>query len=122
MKLQIFENEKEIKSEEMLRAELLYRHESYGAFWLVIDEPSMGLFINNNLACLFYAGDTEGGDTCCSVNREFAGNEDDTVDFLLENYQLDEISETTVISMEQAVNAFVSFYNTGKLSSDIAWE
>ena len=120
MKLQLFLKEVDLISEHDLREKLEHREKGvFGAFWLIDNEPTMSLFINNENACLYYMPGTE--EDKWSFNPEFKGNEDDTIDFLIENYQLDEISKTTVIPTKQAIDAFVYFYNTKKLSTAITW-
>ena len=120
MKLQTFLTEAEIISEEMLREALNYREDSkFGAFWLISDEPILALFINNNYACLYYMPSS--GNDKWSKNSDFSGNEEDTIDFLIENYQQDDISAEVVISTDRAIEAFIHYYKTSELSSHIGW-
>lgn len=120
MKLQIFLEEREITSESMLRKELENRKDGkYGAFWLVDESPKLALFINNESACLYYM--PENSDDKWSKNPEFTGKEEDTLDFLIENYQLDDMPLEFVIPTKQAIEAFVYFYKNHDLSSELQW-
>ena len=120
MKLQVFLEEKEIASEERLREELKHRKDDgFGAFWLIEDNPILALFINRENACLYYMPETE--DDSWSKNKEPQKIEMDTVDFMIENYQVDEISKDVVISTSDAIEAFIYYYQNKKLSDAIEW-
>jgi len=120
MKLQLFLKEIDLLSEKHLKEQLKHREKGeFGAFWLIDKKPIMALFINGKKSCLFYMPETE--ENQWSYNLNFKGEDDDTVDFLIENYQLDEINENVGISTDQAIDAFIYFYNTKKLSTKISW-
>lgn len=121
MKIQVFENEYELKDEVELRQHLRYRYkEVYGAFWLCREEPELSLFINDDKAWLYYIPSNSEG-MMSSVNPESSVSEEDEIDFYIENYQLDSVSESSVVSLESGIRAFVHFYKYGEIGDQVLW-
>ena len=120
MKVQVFLEQKEVVSESNLREVLNYRKDGkYGAFWLVEDMPILALFINGEYSCLYYRPGSE--EDKWSKNTTFYGDENDTIDFLIENYQCDDLPKEFVIPIKDGLEAFIYYYKSQSLSNKICW-
>ena len=119
VKLQVFLDTHEIQDEDELRQHLEFRKGNWGAFWWVEDDstPVMGLFLNGGDGCVYE-------DRTCewSSNPDRADDFESTVEFMIENGQVDDFPACSVIPASAAVEAFIDFYRTGRRSDAISWQ
>ena len=121
MKIQVFQETYELKSESDLRSHLNYRFkDNYGAFWLCTVQPELALFVNGSRSWLMHM--PLSSDHRYSKNPDIDAKEENEVDFYIENYQLDQVSELMLVKTELAVEVMVGFYKTSQLSNKILWE
>src|SRR5688572_15912830 len=86
------------------------------AFWLLDKaEPLLNLLTSGDRACLCYEP------TLTWSKNPQPTDEDEMVPFQLENGQEDDIPAECVIDVGPAIDAFVEFFETGKLSRRIRW-
>ena len=121
MKLSVFRDSYEIETVADLRSHLSFRHdEHYASFWLSTDsetDPSLGIFINRDRAVAFYF--RESGDPGYYSNGPDTG--DETVDFLIDNFQRDRYPTHMVVSTADAFLAMEQFLESRQLPDAIRW-
>ena len=121
MRLSVFRDHHEIETVAELRTHLSFRHDKhYASFWLSTDSetaPSLGVFINCDRAVAFYF--RESGDSGYYSDGPDAG--DDTVDFLIENFQRDHYPTHMVVSAPVAFLAMEQFFESQRLPDAIQW-
>jgi hypothetical protein len=122
MKLQIFDKEFKVNDIEELRKHLKFRYkEKYGTFWLEADNgESLAIFINGMNACMFYIKEIDDSGLS-SLNQIRADNFEETMEFIIDNYQMDEYPLAMVIPITKALEEFEGFFKTGKLPRIITW-
>lgn len=122
MELYVFRDLYDPKDLAELKELLLIRHNGqFGSFWLKNEYEWLALHINNEKANLTLTGANLKDDPLLSRNLDFTGTEDDTVDFVIDNYQLDNFPADTVIPLAIAQAAFEEYFLTGELSKSIDW-
>ena len=123
MHLSVFLEHHEVESVAVLRTLLVRRHKGkYGAFWLSKTRdgcPALALFINEEQACLFYI--PEEGDPGIRSLGSVPDNFNYQIDFLIDNYQLDQYPLAMVIPTAKALTAFEEFFSNAALPASISW-
>jgi hypothetical protein len=123
VQLSVFRTEYQVHSLEHLRSLLGYRHkDKYGAFWLAKGErgePALALFINGDQACMFYIREE------CDTGFHSLGAEPenftDEVDFVIDNYQLDQYPRAMVVPASQGIKAIEEFFETATMPTAVRW-
>ncbi len=120
MRLQHYERFFEVQSSEELRAVIATAHPAgsrYSAFWLHCDdEPALSLLLHGDRATL-----------CYEPGLRWSRNPDPdvdpmaTVEFQLENGQIDAMPLDTVVSVDAGIAAFAHFLETEELGGPVAW-
>ena len=121
MKLSVFRDHYEIETVAQLRLHLSFRHDDhYASFWLATaseTDPSIAVFINRDRAVAFYF--RESGDS--GYYSDGVDESDETVDFLINNFQCDYYPTSMVVSAADAFLAMEQFLGSQQLPSAIKW-
>jgi hypothetical protein len=120
MRLQYFQEFFEPSSIEEVRFLLhdLSSRRARTAFWLWEDNrPVLGLFLNGNNAILCYEPTL-----AWSKATGYEGDPEATMQFELENGQLDDLPQDSVVSFELGIAAVLDYFEHGRLSDNIEWQ
>jgi len=123
MDLAVFQDHHQVESLEELRSFLGNRRENkYGAFTLCEERngwPALQIFINGDLACMWYwLGEGMAGYHSLGPDSKIL---DETQEFVIDNYQMDEYPKATVIPVPQAIAGFEEFFQTRTLPKAVDW-
>lgn len=120
MKFSIFDKNIKINNSEELELNLEHRFkEKFVAFWLERpNQNSMALFINGEHSCMFFI--REPGDPGFHSISENP-NWDETLEFVIDNYQLDEYPLAMVVPTKDAKKELIEFYKTGNFGKYVDW-
>ncbi len=96
----------------------LRRGRERAAFWLWEDDrPVLGLFLSGDNAALFYEPTLT-----WSKATEYYGDPEATIQFELENGQLDDIPLDAVVPAELGIAAFLDYFERGRPSNKVEWQ